>query len=221
LESPYQQSYEVWMQYHSSKSSEERRRKLEHGLGYAVNLFLQEVWWPVFHSLDHLYPEHEVHDLDQRTRFLDLAYIRHPFMVDLEVDGYGSHWRDASRWQFSDDLMRQNRLILDGWYVLRFSYDDIKDKPRRCQQVIRDMSGLIFSNPSFGVLNLYERELIRSAAASTTDITLSVAMDVLQTGERKARQCLISLKDKGWLLPSKGGDHRIHGYRINPEMRLR
>lgn len=78
---------------HIEDSSEERKRRLVDGVQEAVRLFLEYVWWPVFQSLEGLYPEFEIMDLDGRTRFLDLAYLRPPFAVDLEIDGFGPHAR--------------------------------------------------------------------------------------------------------------------------------
>jgi hypothetical protein len=50
-------------------------------------------------------------------------------------EGYGPHVRNISRWQITDQLERQNQLILDGWTVIRFSYDEVIDLPRRCKRI--------------------------------------------------------------------------------------
>ncbi len=47
----------------------------------------------------------------------------------LEGRGYGPHWRNVSRIQFSDHCRRQNDLVIDGWKVLRFSYTMSKIAP--------------------------------------------------------------------------------------------
>ncbi|WP_436241973.1 DUF559 domain-containing protein [Paenibacillus sp. LjRoot56] len=54
----------------------------------------------------------------------------------IEIDGYATHVSEISRTQFSDGLIRQNHLMIDGWKVLRFSYDDVKNRPRMCEQII-------------------------------------------------------------------------------------
>jgi very-short-patch-repair endonuclease len=61
--------------------------------------------------------------LGERYR-LDLAYIREK--VVLEVDGYGTH---ALRPAFEGDRLRQNRLALQGWLVLRFTWRRIRRDP--------------------------------------------------------------------------------------------
>ncbi|WP_337098628.1 hypothetical protein [Paenibacillus sp. YIM B09110] len=91
--------------------------------GYAEKLFLEKVWFPVFHHFDSLNPEYEVEDY---------------------IDGYKQHASHATRAQFADSLMRQNHLVLDGWRILRFSFDHINDKPRMCQQVIQQFLGNYF-----------------------------------------------------------------------------
>ena len=44
------------------------------------------------------------------------------------------------RGRFGDNLMRQNQLVLDGWKIIRFSYDDLTQRKRRCQQMILHMT---------------------------------------------------------------------------------
>ena len=86
-------------------------------------------------------------DFKDGKRYLDFAYIRPGFRICIEIDGYGPHLKNSSRWQFSDSLERQNQLVIDGWTVLRFSYDQVKEKPRRCQQFVPKE---VASNLNFG-----------------------------------------------------------------------
>ena len=83
-----------------------------------------------------LYPEFEVKDFRDGTRYIDFAYIRQGLKLAIEIDGYTTHASQISRTQFSDGLIRQNDLMIDGWKILRFSYDDVKDRPRMCEQII-------------------------------------------------------------------------------------
>ena len=66
-------------------------------------------------------PEHEV--LDGRYR-VDFAWPER--RVAVEVDGYEHHssWDD-----FRHDRQRQNDLVLGGWVVLRFTWDDVCRRP--------------------------------------------------------------------------------------------
>jgi hypothetical protein len=70
-------------------------------------LSLGNVWWPLFHHFDHLHPEYEVDDFMDGKRYLDFAYIRQGARIYFEIDGYGSHLKGVSRWQFADHLERQ------------------------------------------------------------------------------------------------------------------
>lgn len=56
---------------------------------------------------------------------LDLAYV--PEQIAIEVDGYIWH---SSPWQKRYDTSRQNRLVLRGWRVLRFTSEDIDQRLR-------------------------------------------------------------------------------------------
>lgn len=54
---------------------------------------------------------------------IDVAYV--PQKVAIEVDGYIWH---SSPWQKRYDSDRQNRLVLRGWTVLRFTSEDIDQR---------------------------------------------------------------------------------------------
>lgn len=54
---------------------------------------------------------------------IDVAYV--PQKVAIEVDGYIWH---SSPWQKRHDSDRQNRLVLRGWTVLRFTSEDIDQR---------------------------------------------------------------------------------------------
>ena len=55
-------------------------------------------------------------------------------MVAIEVDGWAWHV-DADR--FRNDRRKQNALVAAGWTVLRFTWSDIHDHPRRTVAAIR------------------------------------------------------------------------------------
>lgn len=57
----------------------------------------------------------------------------------VEIDGFGPHsGRDA----FQRDRRRQNALVNEGWKVLRFTVDDIRNDPWRVIHEIRHALGL-------------------------------------------------------------------------------
>ncbi|WP_342779106.1 hypothetical protein [Paenibacillus hemerocallicola] len=117
----FESDYESFMRNHAHERDGERLRRLMDGHGHAERTFLERVWWPSVGSFDWLHPEYEVSDFKDGYRYLDFAYIRFPYRIGIEIDGYGPHLRDVSRTHFADQLMRQNHLVIDGWRVIRFS----------------------------------------------------------------------------------------------------
>src|SRR5690606_8619544 len=115
----FEKQYEAWMAKQIEESSPLRRKKLlEHG--HAEKALLRDILWPVLRSFEYLHAEYEVSDFKDGVRFLDYAYLRPPRRVDIEADGRGTHGNFADQQKFSDDLMRQNHLVLDEWAVIRF-----------------------------------------------------------------------------------------------------
>jgi very-short-patch-repair endonuclease len=64
---------------------------------------------------------------------LDMAYPRP--QVAIELDGWSAHFGKESR---QSDYVRQNRLELAGWKVLRFTWDDITLRPREVARQVRE-----------------------------------------------------------------------------------
>ncbi|GAX89632.1 hypothetical protein [Effusibacillus lacus] len=208
-------AFEQLINSHLKKRKGERHRRLKEGLGHGEKLFLEKVWWPAFGHFNYLHPEYEIQDFKDGYRFIDFAYIRRPFRVAFEIDGYSTHCRDLSRRQFADHLLRQNHLILDGWDVMRFSYDDIKEKPRMCQQMLQQWMGRWFGDETnLGDLNPLEKELMRLALRLGRSITPTDAREQLGIGRDKSRVLLKNLVEKGWLQPA-GGQYRVRSYTPN------
>jgi predicted transcriptional regulator of viral defense system len=63
---------------------------------------------------------------------LDLAYP--DLMIAIEVDGF--QWHSSPRQKRTDEA-RQNRLVLAGWTVLRFSAADVRARPHHVVATIR------------------------------------------------------------------------------------
>jgi hypothetical protein len=209
--------YKDFMIRHERGCSKERLRRLREGHGHAERLFLEQVWWPAVGHLDDLHPEYEVWDFKDGVRFLDFAYLRGTHRVCIEIDGFGPHGRDLKRWQFSDRLTPQNHLVLDQWKVLRFSYDDINEKPRRCQQMIQQMLGRWFGvDVEPQQLTLKEREIMRLVIHSRGPVTPAAVCERLGIGNRHARDLLRRLVQAGLLSPVCG-QLRVRSYGLKPE----
>lgn len=207
------------MQHHVKSRQGEARRRLTEGHGYAEKLFLQQVWWPAFLQFDHLVPEYEIRDFRDGTRFIDFAFFRGQVRLAIEIDGFGSHLQKITRPQFSDQLVRQNHMLLVGWKLLRFSRDDVKDKPRMCEQMIHQFMGKWFGNNTsgqYGKITVEEREIIRTALRNHRKIKPSDVCSALDVEQQKARSLLRSMLAKGILIPGGRGKQRMHLYLLSP-----
>ncbi len=141
MDSAFDHAHQRWMQEHIRAAKGERKRKLLEGLSFAENLFVRQ-WWEAFGNFDHLHPQYEVRDFKDGVRFIDFAYIHAGVRLCIEIDPFGTHApRNLSRWDYDDGLDRHNDLVLDEWRVLRFSLDQLKEKPRKCQQKLQQCLG--------------------------------------------------------------------------------
>ncbi|MCQ6561624.1 DNA-binding response regulator [Paenibacillus mendelii] len=210
--------YEQWLDRHIGQRKGERKRRLVEGHGHAENLFIEKVWFPAFRQLDHLHPEFEVADFRDGSRFLDFAYIRNPIRLAIEIDGYGPHSSKISRTQFSDSLMRQNHLMIDGWRVLRFSYDDVNERPRMCQQILQQFLGSQFgeSTPQSDRSNIVETEVLRLALRLQRSLRPRDVCDLLQVNKKTAYLILRRMVEKQSLQPVGRGEQRVRCYSVNP-----
>jgi hypothetical protein len=139
----FEEAYKMYMEKHTKGRRGERLRRLKLGQGHTIKLFLEYVWWPAIGNFDDLHPEFEISDFKDGLRFIDFAFFIFAFRIAIEIDDYGTHIQKASRWQHSDHCLRQNHLVIDGWKVIRFTYDDIKDRPRMCMQIIQQLIGIV------------------------------------------------------------------------------
>jgi len=206
--------YESWLQQQMKKGKGDAKRRLS-SHGHAEKMFLDRVWWPAFRTLEGLHPEYEVKDFKDGTRFLDFAYLAQGMKVCIEIDGYGPHWRDVDRRKFADNLMRQNHLVIDGWLVLRFSYDDIMERPRSCQQVLQQLLGKMSMVGSVQELTLTELAIISLARRHLKPITTKLVAEELGIHRDTALQYIRALVAKKILQPIRPDAKHVRGYRIN------
>ncbi|MDF2927492.1 MAG: hypothetical protein K0R57_6406 [Paenibacillaceae bacterium] len=213
-------AYEDFLFKHLHNRTEEETTRLKEGLGHAEKLFLEQVWWPVMGHFDGLVPEYEVSDFKDGSRYLDFAFLRPPYRICIEIDGYGPHLRDLSRWQHADQLHRQNDLVMDGWLIFRFAYTEVKEKPRSCQQMIQRIMGRWYGSqlqlPQF---KLKESEIIRHLVQRGSEITSAEVMQRLKVSDRSARDLLHSLAAQKIILPVSG-KQRVRRYKLNPQTEL-
>ncbi len=210
----FEEEYQAFMNAHLQARTGERLRRLQEGHSQAEMLFLKQVWWPLFHHFRYLHPEYEVNDYKDGKRYLDFAYIRPAIRICLEVDGYGPHLKNISRWQFSDSLERQNQLVIDGWTVIRFSYDQVKEKPRRCQQIVQQVIGRWLGDELDQTsLSFVEKEVLRLAIRKGEAISPIEVEKYLKLSDKTVKKVLSQLVDKKMLIPASGSI-RVRSYRL-------
>ncbi|MGO4109149.1 DNA-binding response regulator [Paenibacillus sp. YAF4_2] len=213
----FQIFHQKWYEKHLKLRKGKAKERLQHGHAHAEILFLQNVWYPAFRSFDHLHPEYEVSDFRDGTRFLDFAYIKYPLKLNIEIDGYGPHFSQASRTQFSDERIRQNHLVIDGWRILRFSYDDVTERPRMCEQIVQQFMSTWLDQhytqrPSEAII---QQEVLRLALRSPQPIRPSDVSNYLNIHIETARRILRNLTQQNKLIPNGSGTLRVHSYVVN------
>ncbi|WP_456272461.1 DNA-binding response regulator [Bacillus sp. AK031] len=215
----FEEEYQAFMNSHLQTRTGERLRRLQEGHKHAEMLFLKQVWWPLFQHFRYLHPEYEVNDFKDGKRYLDFAYIRPTMQICFEIDGYGPHLQKISRWQFSDSLERQNQLVIDGWTVIRFSYDQVKEKPRRCQQIIQQVIGRWLGDELDQItLSLVEKEVLRLAIRKGEAISPIEVAEYVNLSTRTVSKILSQLVDKQMLTPASG-TVRVRSYQLGAQLK--
>ncbi|KAB7707597.1 DNA-binding response regulator [Bacillus aerolatus] len=215
----FEGEYQAFLNAHLQARTGERLRRLQEGHNQAEMLFLKQVWRPLFYHFKYLHPEYEVDDFKDGKRYLDFAYIRPAIRICLEVDGYGPHLKNISRWQFSDNLERQNQLVIDGWTVIRFSYDQVNEQPRRCQQIVQQVIGQWLGDELDQTsLSFVEKEVLRLAIRKGETISPKEVEKYLKLSDKTVKKVLSQLVDKKMLIPSSG-IKRVRSYRLGDQVK--
>lgn len=84
------------------------------------------------HDLPPFELQHEVWHAGRFVARIDAAYPH--LLLAIEVDGFAHH---TSPDAFQRDRTRQNRLVALGWTVLRFTWDDVVNRPAEVAETIR------------------------------------------------------------------------------------
>jgi hypothetical protein len=209
----FEEAHAHFIESHAKKRSGDRLYHLKKGHEHAEQLFLKLIWWIAFGNFDHLHPQYEVYDFKDGKRYLDFAFILGFIKICIEIDGFGPHWQNMSLEKFSDDRTRQNYLSMERWIILRFSYDDIVNHPRQCQQILQQQLGLLLGNQSNVHLNHYEQEVVRYGLKTNGILNIHEIHDHLMISDKAARILLRSMAQKNLLRPI-GGPMRIHSYQL-------
>ncbi|WNS45797.1 hypothetical protein [Paenibacillus sp. MMS20-IR301] len=214
----FEQAHISFLELHTNDRTGERRGRLVRGHNYAEKLFLQNVWYPLFESLENLHPEYEVYDWNRKSQFLDFAFLPpNGTRFGIECDGYQSHVKDMDREKFSYALNRDMFLTGMGWKMLHFSFDDIQQRPEVCTMLLQLVLVPYLARKSAGGERLLpeEKEILRLAWQMGKPLRPKDVTDYFQMNFRTARKLLVSLSNKGMLVPVAGGKG-VRSYELKP-----
>jgi superfamily II DNA or RNA helicase len=104
--------------------------------------FVEDIFYPYAgeNGLDYLQAQTPFEDSECRTRKLDFTVTTNRYNYVVEIDGYTYHAEGASRVtpEYFDDLLtKHNDLILNGYILVRFSYNQIRHHPDQCINTLR------------------------------------------------------------------------------------
>ncbi|TLS51234.1 hypothetical protein FE782_16005 [Paenibacillus antri] len=195
-------------------------RKVNPLNGLAIR-FLEEVWGPVFDfRFEGLEAESPFKDFRGRQRFADFRYDDGNAKTAIELDGYTTHAKHISSEQFDDHVERQNDLLFNGWFLVRFSSGMIIEKPEVCRrQLIQTIGHWHYIR--FGELAEEEeriwverrKRIARIAIRQGGSIRPVDVAKVYRVSNQTAAVWLRQFADEGYFEPA-GGSKRITSYRL-------
>ncbi|WP_342439756.1 hypothetical protein NSS79_13685 [Paenibacillus sp. FSL L8-0436] len=211
----FEAAHRLFIEQHTSERSGERKGRLVRGHNFAERLFLQNVWWPLFESLEHLHPEYEVYDWNRKSQFLDFAFLpQNGGRFGIECDGFQSHVKDMDREKFSYSLNRDSFLTGMGWRMLHFSFDDVQQRPEVCRMLLQLVLAPYLARKTLAADILSEeKEVLRLAWRIAKPLRPKDVCDHFQINYRTARRLLQSLSDKGLLKPVNS-KQRVRFYEV-------
>lgn len=203
--SSFDKVYGEWIQKQIEEEKNPRRRDiLQKGLGHGTVKFLSTIWFPTIGNLDDLYPEYEVRDLNNRYRYLDIAYMPRGIKGCIEIHGYRSHARDVEASRFKDLCMKQALLVLDNWSFLPIAYLSIEEDPGLCKQLVLSFVGKFLSTEVPSELSWSEAETLRFARRHLRPFSPKDLSNHLRLSENKSREVLHKLVNQQLLKITSG-----------------
>lgn len=108
-------------------------------------LFVRDFLFPILGTkkMKYVVPQYPFLDSSGRSRRIDFGVLYNSKKLALEVNGESYHAEGIIPGeQFDDNLNRQNEILSAGWFLLRFSYNQLKDSKWR-QKVSHDLFSLL------------------------------------------------------------------------------
>jgi hypothetical protein len=134
----------------------------------------------------------------------------------IEIKGYGPHVRDMDRKKYCDELNRELFLQCTGYRVISFAYDDVKDRPELCRNLLQMLLNryLVLEQPT-NRTPLSENGVIRLALSQAQPLSPKRVSSHFAVNHRTAVRILQQLCSKGWLRSiATGSSVRIHRYEL-------
>lgn len=210
----FEKAYDTWLSNQiEEEMSPQRKEILRKGLNYSTNEFLRKIWFPSVGHFDHLHAEYGVRDLNNKKRYIDLAYMPDGQKGCIEIHDFRSHARDINTERFKDLCMKQALLVLDGWDFLPIAYLSIRDNPEICKQLVLALIGKYLSTEMSEELNWVEAETMRMARRLVRPITVKEISSHLRITERHGRRILNGLVEKSYMVVD-GGKLRYRSFKI-------
>ncbi|WP_353056979.1 hypothetical protein [Metabacillus litoralis] len=109
--------------------------------------------------------------------------------------------------------------MIDGWTVIRFSYDQVKEKPRRCQQIIQQVIGRWLGEELDQIsLSFVEKEVLRFAIRKGEELYPIELQKYLKLSDKTVKKVLSQLVEKKMLTPASGVK-RVRSYRLGNQVK--
>lgn len=108
-------------------------------------LFVREFLFPLFGNkkMKYVVPQYPFLDSSGRSRRIDFGVLYNGKKLALEVNGESYHAEGIIPGeQFDDNLNRQNEILSAGWFLLRFSYNQLK-APQWREKVFHSLFSLL------------------------------------------------------------------------------
>lgn len=170
-------------------------RENGHKMNEIEQRFVEDIFYPYAgeNGLDFLHTQTPFEDYECRTRKLDFTISTNRYKYVIEIDGYTYHAEGASRVtpEYFDDLItKQNDLILNGYVLIRFSYNQIRNHPDVCINTLRrSFKPDIQINPYFlhkdSYVPTYPQERSLSACEFYRNNDINKGVVILPTGMGK------------------------------------
>lgn len=208
------------MEYVRRYEESSKARGTEPLNGLAIR-FLEQVWGPAFdYRFEGLSAEHPFKDFSGRRRYADFRYEDGLSKTAIELDGYTTHARDITSEEFDDHVERQNDLLLNGWFLLRFTSGMVIHKPEICRRQLVQSIGawhyLRLGGKPEEQRDQWERRKDKITRIANVRAGVVRPIDVAESlgiSKQAAAAWLRRLAAEGFLEPA-GGASRITFYRL-------